>query len=798
MRKERLFRFLTISAVCSMAFLCACGKKKEDTIISTQNIAGETDTDHVYNLENIELPIEEKYYINSMGKGKDYFFLVANTLAGENSENKLFKVDLKTGVVSEVPFELDKNVHLDNLTCDNKDNVYILKAEYAIEDGEEAKDTSEEVEPEGEEAETDTTEEVETDGEEETENETSEASDTSEEKKNAAIMKLSSEGELIWEAPLTEEDAKNYVQSAAYMKDKGIITCADGNFSLYDENTGEGKVIKKNENTDQYFYGNLFASKEGDVYLASDEWSDDSSYCIKKCDPATLEFGEEIPLPSGVYINSIYPGESYDFYYEDYAKIVGFNLGDEEPTTICDYTASDILSSYMNYICEAPDGKFYIVNHDDNGETALGCMTKVDASDVEDREVITLGVVYIPDYVRTQVVKFNKKSEKYKIQIIDYGENSTADTEDSYNEMLKKLGLDITQGRGPDMLVVDYGMPVESYVEKGAFEPLDSYFENDPEVNVQDFLENVMDSTRFNDKIYTILPLYGIDTCVASKDVVGDQTITLANYENICKDNNMDPKLGMGYMTREMANSLYSTIGNTFIDYENCTCNFDSEEFVSFLKFVKQLAKDDEDLGHDYEEFETFYREKKSLLYEYYITSFEDYQILKKGYFGTDVEFNGFPTGDGGVSFIRPFIRLAMNHDSKNKEAVWEFMRSFMLDDFQNNVEWGLPVKKSALEALAAKAQEKPYYIDENGQKVESSSVWGVGGIDVEITELSKEETQQVVDFIESVTANINNEDQINNIISEEAGAFYEDQKSAEEVADIIQSRVSLYLNENM
>ena len=37
----------------------------------------------------------------------------------------------------------------------------------------------------------------------------------------------------------------------------------------------------------------------------------------------------------------------------------------------------------------------------------------------------------------------------------------------------------------------------------------------------------------------------------------------------------------------------------------------------------------------------------------------------------------------------------------------------------------------------------------------------------------------------------------VNDIISEEAGAFYEDQKSAQEVADVIQSRVSLYLSEN-
>ena len=36
------------------------------------------------------------------------------------------------------------------------------------------------------------------------------------------------------------------------------------------------------------------------------------------------------------------------------------------------------------------------------------------------------------------------------------------------------------------------------------------------------------------------------------------------------------------------------------------------------------------------------------------------------------------------------------------------------------------------------------------------------------------------------------------NIIEEEVSAYFADQKTADEVADIIQSRVSVYLKENM
>ncbi len=40
-------------------------------------------------------------------------------------------------------------------------------------------------------------------------------------------------------------------------------------------------------------------------------------------------------------------------------------------------------------------------------------------------------------------------------------------------------------------------------------------------------------------------------------------------------------------------------------------------------------------------------------------------------------------------------------------------------------------------------------------------------------------------------------DDKVTEIIEEEAGAYYEGQKTAEEVADIIQSRVSIYLSES-
>ena len=99
---------------------------------------------------------------------------------------------------------------------------------------------------------------------------------------------------------------------------------------------------------------------------------------------------------------------------------------------------------------------------------------------------------------------------------------------------------------------------------------------------------------------------------------------------------------------------------------------------------------------------------------------------------------------------------------------------------------------------MAEKSQEILYYIDEKGKKHEEPSVYGICGSEIELEPLSKEEATEFSDFVKSVTDVLNEDKKVEDIIFEETGAYYEGQKSAEEVADIIQSRVSIYLAEGM
>ena len=62
---------------------------------------------------------------------------------------------------------------------------------------------------------------------------------------------------------------------------------------------------------------------------------------------------------------------------------------------------------------------------------------------------------------------------------------------------------------------------------------------------------------------------------------------------------------------------------------------------------------------------------------------------------------------------------------------------------------------------------------------------------------MSQEQADQLVDFIYSVNNKVFHNEDIVNIVTEEAEAFFKGQKSAKEVTELIQNRVQLYINEN-
>lgn len=770
MKKSFSKKVLVIGMTISMMFVSACGRKEATVTQERTEDEATVDKDHVYRWEDVEIPLEGNIQFISSCSSKDNLFTLVDYYEGHDTSPEVVKINYKDGSQEVISLGASGKISYSHMNVDEEENMYLIKTVYSDEYVEAVENDKD----------------LEYDEEFASENSTK------------TMIKLSETGELIWEVPLTETDSAEYIGCTAYVAGRGILTCSDAGYSFYDKDSGEGMEIAGGEDENDYSFGYVYAVRDGNVYLYDNSYNE-AGPIMKKFNPEKMAFDKEVSIPEGGHGRyRLYPGKAYDFYVDESDGIKAFNLGDEEMTFICDYLASDIVINYLTYIGDDKNGKLYVVNENLTEGSEMASMTKVDPSDIKEKEIITVGIIYATDDVRKKVSDFNKKSDDYRIQITDYANEVGGEGMSGYYDCVNKLGLEFAQGQGPDIIVVYHSASLQNFAAKGAFEPLDPYFEKDPDISISDLLSNVVDATRINGSLYTVVPSFYISTCVSAKDKADGQKITLKNYKEICERNGIDPLLGMGYMSKDSISGFYETAINSYVDYESGTCDFASEGFVDLLEFLDQFQEgaDEEEDFDKYEEFDNYFRENKSLMLEASLNTFEDYKLFIEGYFGTDVAFNGYPTGDGGKSFITMGMQIAMNKNCKYKDAAWEFMKSFYDDDYQNKLDREFPIEVSALETKAVKAQEPPYYINSNGQKVYTGDIYGVGTEEIQLDELSAEEANTVLDFIKSVTDVATSENTIVNIIEEEAGAYYAGQKTAGEVADIIQSRVSIYLSE--
>ena len=65
------------------------------------------------------------------------------------------------------------------------------------------------------------------------------------------------------------------------------------------------------------------------------------------------------------------------------------------------------------------------------------------------------------------------------------------------------------------------------------------------------------------------------------------------------------------------------------------------------------------------------------------------------------------------------------------------------------------------------------------------------------LPEFGKDDIAALEKILEGLSFSVNSESEVLNIIMEEAGAYFAGQKSTDEVSDIIQSRIQVYLKEN-
>lgn len=553
------------------------------------------------------------------------------------------------------------------------------------------------------------------------------------------------------------------------------------------------------------------------IIVPSSDYSDVSVHAYDR------NTGMEVPDAS-VVDTSVYfkgPIAGYDYSYRDTEGYWGCNFDSGSPVKILDFINSDILSSELDNVADGGDGGKTLygtasVESDLGSGSSRGpystglvmqsslkiCkLTYRDPKDIPDKAVIRLGCVYLNYAIKQRVVAFNKQSEQYRITVTNY---------DSYNDYtesgdasagITKLNNEILAGNVPDILVLSGDMPVDAYISKGVLADLGPMIDDDPDMKREDFLGNIFDAYSSSGKLCMLVPSFSIETAVGKTSVVGEDSasFTMDKVQQLLKQYPDASLLGNEYDRASFMKYALIFSGRRIVDEQAGQCHFDTGEFAQILEMARNFPeKIDYDKldGEYYQSLQTAYRENRILLM---MTQFSDpanYGTWRYGNFGEPISLIGFPS-EGSGSLIVSDSQYAIAAKSKHKDGAWQFLRYYLTPEYQDNCH-GLPILKSSLENKLALAKERPFYLDNNGEKVYYDNQYYISDdLQVKIPPLSDEEVSALWDFISGLSETANLDTELMSIVEEEAPSYWSGDKSVDEVCSVIQSRVQIFISES-
>lgn len=622
---------------------------------------------------------------------------------------------------------------------------------------------------------------------------------------------------------LKEESMKSsgndyfYVETFLFANDGTILFSSNGTITAADS---EGKFLYtvKNENAsdNSRMYG-LMKAGDGRIFTSvttskndGENYTSETKLC--EIDTVNRKLGAEYPFEqAGSPMNGT---EKYDLLISKDSGLAGYDIETGETEMIIDWLKSGFDNTAMECTTVLPDGRILCVSHDydyhggggygwSDDDLMANILTEVDPSTLPDRKLIKIYALYLDIGVKRQILEFNKNNPEYEIELTSYDEYAV----NNYQDAITKLNNDMIAGNLPDIIVLESSMPVDSYISKGLLADLYEFMDNDETMNRSDYVESVFKAFEVDGKLYELVPSFYVNTIVGKTSQVGETAGWTVDEFISFVDANPDKSVFGAEMSRawffsSMINSCY---GN-FVNKETGECSFNSDDFIKLLEFSNRFPKeiDYDNLYNDdsfYMEQQSQYRDGKTLLNMQTIQNFSQMRELEQGAFGEPITFKGYPGAGGNGASFTAYSEIAITSKAANPEGAWAFVKYFLSDEYQDiyadRNSWQFPVKLSSLQKKAETAKERPYWEDAEGNKEYYDNRYWIGDTEINIGVNTDEDNQKVMDLINSTT-NVSRYDRdISKIIDEEAAPFFEGQKSAQEVAEIIQNRVSNYIAEN-
>ncbi len=374
--------------------------------------------------------------------------------------------------------------------------------------------------------------------------------------------------------------------------------------------------------------------------------------------------------------------------------------------------------------------------------------------------------------VREAIREWNVQNPGCPIEVVDYSVYGSQDSSLS----AAKLLADMVAGDIPDIYdfslsSIDTIPSSAQFARRGLLEDLYPYIDNDPELSRDDFIPGVMSAMEIDGELYELVPSFSLVTTFASSRVLGDGAplsysdlnFMAANSEHF--DSVFDKYRGRMWLL----GNILDASGSKLVDWTKGECYFDSYYFRSLLETMRAIPEEGEEMP-------------SSTLYEsvsmstgllYYVIANDLWMASTAPLaYGEEYCFPGLPELG---SAIYPNCCYGISAYSQNKEQCWQFLRQFLTKEYGSR--FYLSPRKDAL-----------------AQRVEDT--W-TGFADIQqYHPQGLEAMEKLRDIAMNCSTVMRHDPEIWQIVHSQSLAYFAGDKSLEETAEQIQSRVSLYMAE--
>lgn len=397
------------------------------------------------------------------------------------------------------------------------------------------------------------------------------------------------------------------------------------------------------------------------------------------------------------------------------------------------------------------------------------------------REEIYLSTIFLNVTMQEIVSDYNRQSDRYEIVPLEFDRESTAE------DQRTRIQLELTGGGGPDILA-------DTALRNGDMRP---YAQAGVLLDVTDFLaeqggfvKNVVEANEVEDRIYGIPYSFSLQTMVTSPAMATERESWTPEYcMRAAQDAGVTAFVEAPYGWTSEQSGLYvlNVLGvgisgiQLYVDEEQGISSFEQPEFIALLEFAKKYSDPETRASRKGK-----YASGEIFCVTTEIGNFDSFRYCDELFDGEPV-YMGYPSPQGARNMIRA-DSLYINAASPHVEGALDFIEYLLEEEQQRKTVLGVgnfPVKQELLKSMWTEVKEE----------TSGGLAYEIDDIRFDARPMTDEEEQVFWEMLESPLYDQWQND-IWDIVEEEAQPFFCGDKPAGEVARAIDNRVQLYLDE--